>query len=131
MRLDGAAVTLSPGTVPVEATLPEHVEQLFDVLAEVLEASGDKARDHADPTFDYVRARTMKRVRWGQERFGERWRTLDKPEEAKQEGLDWFVYLMGECAERGHDPDLFDALHKMYLGLEAVLRYQARAKGTP
>lgn len=111
--------------------MPEEVERLFTALAEVLEASGDKARDHADPTFDYVRARTLQRVRWGQERFGERWRGLDKPEEAKQEGLDWFVYVMGECAQQGDDPDLFDALHKMYQGFGAVLRYQARKKGSP
>lgn len=112
--------------------LAAYTEEMFENLAQILEASGDKPKDQASPTFDYLKFRTMQRVQWGQKRHGENWRGIDRPENAKQEGFDWWVYLAGELGlEAPDDPDLYDALHKMYQGLEAVLRYQARKKGTP
>ena len=111
--------------------LAEHTEEMFENLAAILEASGDKPKDQPSPTFDYLKFRTMQRVHAGQEKFGEAWRGIDRIENAKQEGFDWWVYLAGELALEGQDPDLYDGLHKMYQGLEAVLRYQARKKGSP
>lgn len=117
--------------MPKMTALPEHVEQLFDALAETLEGSGLKPREMAAPEFDAFRAHTIWRVREGERVYKDRWRSRDMIAEALEELPDAAVYGFAQMVKDGErSADLFDAIVHAFQSYTAFRRYEARVKGS-
>lgn len=111
--------------------LAEHVEEVFELLAETLESAGDKPRDQACPNFDQLRYETLRRVHWGEREFPDApWRRKYLPREAAEEMFDALAYIAGEIAKQGRDPDLFNVLVHTFRAYESLRQYEARQKGS-
>ena len=129
----GEAVTRRPAEGPgdPEAALPEMVEEMFSLLAETLEHSGDKPRDQPSHNFDLLRFETMRRVHRGEETFPDQpWRRKYLPREAAEELFDACAYVGGELAKHGRDPDLFNVLVHTFRAYTSLRQYEARKKGS-
>lgn len=113
-------------------SLPEHTEDVFGLLAECLESSGDKPRDMPCPEFDHLRYETMRRVHWGEEQYGDRWRGRSGAQDAREELNDVFAYLAGRIGESAHSrPHLWSALVNAFRAYRDVLADEAQQKGSP
>lgn len=115
---------------PMPAQLPDHVEELFDVFAEVAEHAGVKKKEQApgdfDPEFEAFKTWTLTRVRWGQAEHGEKWRSRPMPREAMEELLDCVVYAFAQMVKDGErNADLLDAATHVYRAFGSFRRYEA------
>lgn len=120
---------------PMPMALPEHVDDLFNVFAEVAEHAGAKKTPIGpgdfDPEFEAFKTWTLARVRWGQTEHGEGWRGRPMPREAIEELLDCVVYAFAQMVKDGErSGDLFDATTHVYRAFLSFRQYEARQKGS-
>lgn len=116
-------------------TLPEHVEDLFEVFATVAEGAGAKTQESFpgdyDAEFEAFKEWMLARVRWGQATHGEKWRNRHMPREACEELLDCCVYAFAQMVKDGErSGDLLDAATHVYRAFLSFRRYEARKKGS-